>query len=292
MKKAAVILLALLLVCSMFACAQPAADPGSGTDSGTGGTEPGVDEPGGNPETPGNTGAGDTENGTQGDNGKTPDAESETLAGKIVEVKDGVIVLASEKLGLLTASLKDAALYGLDGGPIAADELASGMEVELTYSGVILESYPGQPAGVSSLTVTAEGDDLIGLYCNIFADLYEVDAGLNDGIEMLAFNLTKVTNLTVSEKEALVYLLGCRYGMTVLTGTYQELCDAGYIDAETLSFEDGLLITIEVTEEGDGAFTFNAEKWRGGDGAYFFTDCKATRKNGAWSYTVGVEMIS
>lgn len=293
MKKAVVILLAIMLVCGLCACAQPEANPGQGTAPGTEGTEPGMDEPGGSPETPvltGADGADDTKNNTE--DGKTPDAASETLTGKIAEVKDGVIVLANEKLGLLTASLKDASLYGLDGGEITPEALRAGMEIELTYNGMIMETYPGQPAGVSSLTVTSEGGDLIGLYCNVFADLYEVDAGLNDGIEMLAFDLTKVTNLTDSEKEALVYLLGCRYGMTVLTGTYQELCDAGYIDAESLSFEDGLLITIEVTEEGDGAFTFNAEKWRSGDGAYFFADCEASLQNGSWTYTVGEEMIS
>ena len=47
MKKAVVILLAIMLVCGLCACAQPEANPGQGTAPGTEGTEPGMDEPGG-----------------------------------------------------------------------------------------------------------------------------------------------------------------------------------------------------------------------------------------------------
>lgn len=215
------------------------------------------------------------------------------LTGKIAKVEDRSILLMCEEKGLLSVSFHDAALYNLEGDTITAGQLRAGMQVEVIYNGIVMETYPGKPAGVLSLTVQSEEDDLVGFYADVVDDLYNVDSGLNEGVTTLAFDLTKVSNLTEVEKAALVYLLGCRYGMETATGTYEELYEAGYVDPETHSLQDGLLITIEVTEvTGDNTFTFSAEKWRSGDGAYFFSDCKATCQDGLWQYTVGAEMIS
>lgn len=229
---------------------------------------------------------------TQQEGGQT-ERHDAVLHGKIAEVEEDSILLMCEKEGLLFVSLQDAVLYGPEHDEIAADMLRAGMQVEIAYNGFILETYPGKPGDVSSLIVQSEDGDLVGFYADVIEDLYQTDPGLNEGITKLAFDFHNISNLTEVEKDALVYMLGCRYQVEPIAGTYEELCELGYIDGETLSFKDGLLFTIEVTEKTNSeSFTFNAKKWRGGDGAYFFAGCEAVCQNGAWQYTVGSEMIS
>ena len=80
--------------------------------------------------------------------------------------------------------------------------------------------------------------------------------------------------------------------MTAFAGTYEELCEQGYINKEKMYFEKGLLFTITDTKMTNGSFTFNADKWRGGDGAYYFHECTEKKTQDGWNYTIGAEMIS
>ena len=46
-------------------------------------------------------------------------------------------------------------------------------------------------------------------------------------------------------------------------------------------------------EEPPELVAFDAQKWRSGLGAYFFGDCVGRRgEDGAWTYTVGAELIA
>ena len=56
--------------------------------------------------------------------------------------------------------------------------------------------------------------------------------GLNDGAEKIVLDLTEVTNLTEGEKEAVCYLVGCRYEKEVFQSTYEQLCEEGQIDRD------------------------------------------------------------
>ena len=155
-----------------------------------------------------------------------------------------------------------------------------------------MESYPAQLGEPVYLKITGQGDDLVGLYQTVFEDLWDVDPGLNGEIETMAFDLSKVSNLSDSEKSALIYLVSGSHGIFGISGTFDELAEQGYIDKDQLLFEKGILFQLEVTNTSKTGFVFNASKWRSGDGAYFYQDCRAVERDGNWEYTVGSEAIS
>lgn len=223
----------------------------------------------------------------------TPDT-SATFDGKVISVSESslLIVGTGSTPGLVTASVSGDNLEDKDGSARSAGHLAAGMTVSIAYSGQIMESYPMQLGTPQKITVTGEEDDMVGLWMTVIEDLWAVDPGLNSDLSVIALDLTKTQNLTDGEKEALVYLAGSQFGVQGISGTFDTLCEEGYIDKDSLYFERGILFSLEVTGTGDGKFTFNAEKWRSGDGAYFFSDCTAIKGSSNWSYTVGSEAIS
>lgn len=179
-----------------------------------------------------------------------------------------------------------------DGKAIAASDLRPGMVLDIVWNGSVAESWPGE-TGADKAQVAEQGDDLVGLYRQVIADLWTEDPGLNSGIELVGLDFSTLTNLTEGERSALVYLVSCDLELvmndiTYVTGTWQELCDQGYIDQENLYWENGVFLSIELTEAGEDGFVFTAEKWRSGLGAIWFTDCAAVRGSGGqWSYQPG-----
>ena len=164
------------------------------------------------------------------------------------------------------------------------------MMVEILYDGMILETWPAQFANVLAVR-PAEGaaaDDRCGLCLQVLADLWEVDAGLNEDITQLGVDLSGFTGLTEGEKAAVAYAFGMEHDILPVMGTWEELAEQGYIDRENLYWEDGCLFSI-TGETGK----FDAQKWRSGLGAYFFLDCTASmEQDGTWTYTVGGEAIA
>ena len=90
-------------------------------------------------------------------------------------------------------------VYTLDVSALGLEEpLADGMMVEILYDGMILETWPAQFANVLAVR-PAEGaaaDDRCGLCLQVLADLWEVDAGLNEDITQLGVDLSGFTGLT------------------------------------------------------------------------------------------------
>ena len=144
------------------------------------------------------------------------------------------------------------------------------------------------------------------LYLKVLEDLWNVDSGLNGGITQIGIDLSGLTHLTEEEKESVMNVFASKHNLPYIAGTWEELCEQGYIDKDNLYWEDGLFFSIETNEdavwnlpaikEGDSVqelTAFNAHKWRSGLGAYFFGQCTAQKNaDGTWSYTVGAEMIS
>jgi hypothetical protein len=218
--------------------------------------------------------------------GAGTDMETFTFSGKIVEVRDGALLLTGDGAG-------DLYELSLEGLPVEDMTLRPGMLVDVAFDGTILETYPARFSAPVSLQVTdKDAPDNVGLYFQVISDLYAVDTGLNDGIRMVAVDLSPLTNLSGGEKGALLYRVWNAFGVEAVDATYAELVEQGLIDDEDLYFETGLLFTFNDMEIGDRKLTFSAEKWRGGLGAYFFMDCTAKLTNGVWSYTVGAEAIS
>lgn len=80
--------------------------------------------------------------------------------------------------------------------------------------------------------MTGTFESLLPFYLDRIDELYQKDAGLNDGAEKIVLDLTEVTNLTEGEKEAVCYLVGCRYEKEVFQSTYEQLCEEGQIDRD------------------------------------------------------------
>ena len=199
-------------------------------------------------------------------------------------------------------------LAGMDGDsniytftPEDATNLTAGTLVGVTYDGSILESWPAQFSGVTALETARGGfDDRCALYLQVLEDLWDVDPGLNGDLTYLGVDLSQ-TSLSDSERAAVAWAFAGMHGGELVTGTWEELADQGYIDRENLYWEDGVLFSIaEKAEpvyfmpEGTSAVTFDAQKWRSGLGAYFFCDCTSIQSaDGHWDgYTVGSQAIS
>ena len=182
-----------------------------------------------------------------------------------------------------------------------ASGFAPGALVEVAYDGSVLETWPAQFSGVPAVEVARGGfDDRCALYLQVLEDLWEVDSGLNGELTYIGVDLSE-TSLSESERSAVAWAFAGRHGGELVTGTWEELADQGYIDRENLYWEDGILFTITEKEEpvyfmpeGMAAVTFDAEKWRSGLGAYFFCDCTSVQSaDGHWDgYSVGSEAIS
>lgn len=206
------------------------------------------------------------------------------LAGTVIDVSDGSLLLAGEGVyeGLYQVSLD-----GVPVEPGGAEALCVGKRAEVTFGGITAECFPEIPADVTRVRAVDGDLSPFVLYRQALFDLMETDEGLNGGARYLGVDLSGATNLTGGEKLALQYLLEQRYGLSVLPGTFDELCEQGYIDRDALYWEDGVLLRVALVEDGTDTFRFDAEKWRSGLGAIYWTDCTAARGAEGWTYEVG-----
>ena len=235
--------------------------------------------------------------------------------------EDGSLLLADLEggSGIYRLSVTDDIPITLDGGSASAADLTDGMELTVTYDGTILETWPGtlsQVYALSAATPVGGGyTDLCGFYLKVLDDLWQVDSGLNSGITQAAVDLSQAPgNLTEGEKDALIWRFGQSHGVDAFAATWDELAEGGYLTeavqggngTSLYQWEDGVHFSIDVDEEAvwnlpDLApgeeppvlLAFDARKWRSGLGAYFFADCVARQgADGAWTYTVGSELIA
>lgn len=211
------------------------------------------------------------------------------LAGTVIDVSDGSLLLAGEGDydGLYRLSLDSVPVE-----PGGAEALCVGKRAEVTFGGTVAECFPGIPGGVTRVRAVDGDLSPFVLYRQVLFDLMETDEGLNGGARYLGMDLSGAANLTGGEKLALQYLLEQQYGLSVLPGTFDELCEQGYIDRDALYWEDGVLLRVALVEDGTDTFRFDAEKWRSGLGAIYWTDCTAARGADGWTYEVGGFAIS
>lgn len=205
------------------------------------------------------------------------------LHAKVAEAENGTLLVIDH-----TADAGPAALYTVS----SEEDLKAGDIIDIYYNGMIQESYPGRLGEVYAIEKTGEEDDLIGLYLNIFKELYEREEALNSEITEIALDLEKVTNLTAMEKEAFQYKIGCEYEKEAFLGNYEELKAKGRLGKEDSYYENGIIVSIEVEEEKKDSFTFSVSKWRSGLGAVGYSGAKAEKRAGKWSYQPGTFWIS
>ena len=221
-------------------------------------------------------------------------ASGVTITCRVIEEEDGVLLLARQdgSANDVYCLTPDDALFS---GEIQPEE---GSLLEVTYSGAIQETFPAQLGSVSAIYVLDGGfDDMCQMYLSVLEDLWETDSALNSDITQIGIDLSG-TRLPPAEQAAVAWAFGEEHSLSPLEGTWEELCDQGYIDKDALSWENGCFFSIrELETEGIhhlSPVTFDAEKWRSGDGAYFFLDCTSIQSaSGAWAdYQIGSEAIS
>lgn len=283
---------------------------GAGMDSGAasaGESAAGSDRMGGSDGTsagPDGMGGGDGTSAEDDSDGLKPGqepADTEGLSGdtrterfEILDVDDKSMLVcgagANDMSGLFRVG-HGPILENADGKPALISELKSGMIVELSWEGYVLESYPGQ-FGYQKLRITEDmGSRELEFYKQLIKNLAEVDPGLNDGITQSYFDLTMVGSLSDAEKEGLAYMGGTSFGAWGELATEKDLVESGALDPQK-GLEHGILVTIEETSNSGSQLTCSARKYRSGTGAYYFSDVTATYKDGAWTYKIGAEMIS
>lgn len=201
-------------------------------------------------------------------------------------------------------------------GPEALPEepLRSGQLINVYY-GAFTESWPMEFGGVTSIEILEGGfDDRCVLYLDVLEDLWEIDSGLNSGVEVLGVDLSQ-TSLSPSEQSAVAWTFAESHGANLAEGSLDELTEQGYITATPLSISGSGVDLNEpehfsyewkngchfsITEQPmEGSYnltpvTFDAMKWRSSLGAYLFCDCTAVQSAlGEWSdYRIGSETIS
>lgn len=203
----------------------------------------------------------------------------------------------------------------LDGEPAEPSDLKDGMNIEVSFNGMVLETFPAQLGEAYELHAYSIGTrqnpggtcyDLCGLYLQVLDDLWEKDPGLNSDT-LAGLDLFQAPGeLLDSEKSALAWRFGEKHGVEVIQGTYEELAEEGYLTAVDnipglYQWEDGCLFTISLSHDHDDeihfglpVLFFDAQKWRSPLGAYFFGDCSVVwPEMGTWSgYNIGHQAIS
>lgn len=185
-------------------------------------------------------------------------------------------------------SVSDDRIWDTKGKGISKEDLRPGDMLEITYNGVILESYPAQ-IFASSIQLL-DHNIIIDGYLAIIDDIYQEDEGLNHDIELLTLDTTDWVELTDMEKEIIFSSLEEAYGLEVLEGTFNELVEQGIIDREKGYFEKGVHIIISKMKYDSKAkkFNYSIEKWRSGTGAVGTNDATAKYKGGEWIIEKGM----
>lgn len=179
-----------------------------------------------------------------------------------------------------------------DGELLTSESLKPGMVVGLDL-GNVQETFPARPSS-KEVYILEEGKSIAPLIIQVFDDLRTGDNAVAENTEYIGFDLSKATGLSEGEKSAIMYAFStkCGYGMNYVGGTFEELCDAGYIDKENLYWENGVLYSFSVISLGDHSVSFNAEEWRSGLGAEMFTDCNGIWTSSGWTYKVGALAVA
>ena len=182
------------------------------------------------------------------------------------------------------------------------DTIKAGDIVEVTFNGMIMESYPPQ-LGDPSLKLKEKGTSALPMLEEIFHELWERDEGLNNNLDLIAVDLDKINVISDIEKEAFIKILDnymyTKYDISVIASNYEKLKSenmlAPYSDIkDSYHFENGLIFSFDTQEDTSipvTSFTLTVSKWRSPLGAYGFT-INSKLKNDEWTYKIENEFIS
>lgn len=175
-----------------------------------------------------------------------------TFKAEVMDSEQGLLVTpdpdsneyrSSDKISVNTS---DSTIKDVTGKKITFRELKPGDLIQITYDGIIMESYPAQ-IKVSDIVVV-DHNYLIDGYLAIIDDIYKEDPALNSDMDLLALDTTGWTKISKPEKEIIIEELKKRYAVEIKEGTYEELVKEGLIDKKELYFPKGVLITLSVKD--------------------------------------------
>ena len=330
MKKGRGLLYLLACVLTLAGCGKAerpdAAGDGSGQKSEAQSGEEGVsagDSSTGNGAAAGDSSMGADEGDSAGDSSTGTDTgvsekERFTARFRIVDgAESGNLVLAAEEGNEVYTLSTGEIPVTVDGREGDASALEDGMAVDIVFDGSVMETFPAQFGRVYSISAYGPGTeenpeggyyDLCGLYLQVLNDLWDRDSGLNDGISMISVDLSQAPGgLTQGGKTAVAWIFACRHNAEMLTMSYEELVEEGYLSEvssgngnKLYQWKDGILFSITPSgQEEEKVYSFpviqfDAGKWRSPKGAYFFGRCSALwSEMGTWtSYEIGNEAIS
>ena len=182
------------------------------------------------------------------------------------------------------------------------ENIKAGDIVEVTFNGMIMESYPPQ-LGDPSLKLKEQGTSVLPMLEEIFYELWERDEGLNDNIDLIAVDSDKINVLSDIEKEAFCKILDnymyTKYDISVIASNYEKLKAenmlAPYGDIkDAYHFENGLLFSFDTQEDTlipITSLSMTVSKWRSPLGAYGFV-INSKLENNEWTYEIENEFIS
>ena len=211
-----------------------------------------------------------------------------TFKAEVIEAGDTLLVTpdmesneykSSDKISV---SLLDVKILNENDEVIDKADLKAGDIINITYNGVIAESYPAQ-ISASGIQVIGHNTLLEG-YLAIIDDSFQEDNALNSEISMIALDTTEWVGLTDIEKEIIFNKMNEKYDLDIIEGTFDELVEEGLIDKDNLLFPDGILITISNIKYNNDAdkITYAIKKWRSGNGAIGADDVTAEFNGTEW----------
>lgn len=222
------------------------------------------------------------------------EAVEEAMVCRIADgAESGSLMLSEQREGgsLYRMSAADVPVT-LDGEDASAADLRDGMLVTVYFTGGIQESYPGGFYQVNRLEAVREGvDDRVGLALEALEDLWGEDTALNEGIEQLSVYIDEALVPNAAERAAAAWRFAELHRLPPpMDYSWQELCRAGYVDEETLSWEKGCYLELRAAQDAGAGkdLCFDAQKWRGGLAAILYAGCTARQSgDGAWEYRRG-----
>ena len=182
------------------------------------------------------------------------------------------------------------------------DTIKAGDIVEVTFNGMIMESYPPQ-LGDPSLKLKEQGTSVLPMLEEIFYELWERDEGLNDNINLIAVDFDKINVLSDIEKEAFIKILDnyicTNHDISVIASNFEKLKAENMLAPygelkDAYHFENGLIFSFDTQEDTlipITSLSMTVSKWRSPLGAYGFV-INSKLENNEWTYEIENEFIS
>lgn len=158
--------------------------------------------------------------------------------------------------------------------------LKTGMIAYVTCESINTQTTPCTFTGVKHIKIDKRDLNFSELYFDVTSRL-NIDNGERFGnLNVLAFDLNGVYNLTQAEKNAFVYKIQREFGVQAFLATYDDLEQTGLISKDSQTFKNGALFTIELPESAqnqsdNSELSFSISKWQSDTCAVGYPSCTA-----------------